>query len=154
MLREVLRAARPAIIATDPFDSGEGCGAMHDTIQAFADVSIRRACGFAGLGIGFTMLGLAFDPVLALRIGGDLLALVCGVLLLAAWWAPYRDLRRAEVWHLMPPGARDALRSRPRAEWHALVAGVLRSRMVWHAERVGLAAVSMWALSWGWHIAH
>lgn len=125
-----------------------------DHLRSAADLSIRRACGFAGLGIGCTMLALAFDFALALRIGGDLLAMGCGILLLAAWWAPYRDLRHAEIWYLMPEWACDALRSKPRAEWHALAAAALRSRMVWHAERVGVAAVAMWALSWVWRVVN
>jgi hypothetical protein len=107
-----------------------------DHLRSAADLSIRRACGFAGLGIGCTMLALAFDFALALRIGGDLLAMGCGILLLAAWWAPYRDLRHAEIWYLMPEWACDALRSKPRAEW------------------VGVAAVAMWALSWVWRVVN
>ena len=119
-----------------------------EQLRIAADLSIRRACGFGGLGVGCTMLALAYDFPLSLRIGGDLMAIGCAVLLLAAWWVPYRDLRHAEVWYLMPEWAFDSLRRRPRAEWHAMVARVLRSRMLWHAERVGAGALALWGASW------
>ncbi|WP_198376060.1 hypothetical protein [Neoroseomonas rubea] len=119
-----------------------------EQLRIAADLSIRRACGFGGLGIGCTMLALAYDFPLSLRIGGDLMAIGCAIMLLAAWWVPYRDLRHAEVWYLMPQWAFDALRSRPRAEWHAMVARVLRARMLWHAERVGAAALVLWGAGW------
>jgi hypothetical protein len=119
-----------------------------EQLRIAADLSIRRACGFGGLGIGCTMLALAYDFPLSLRIGGDLMAIGCAVLLVAAWCAPHRDLRHAEVWYLMPEWAFESLRSLPREEWHGMVARVLRSRMLWHAERVGVAAIALWAGAW------
>ena len=46
-----------------------------DRIQYLANLSVRRACGFAGLAIFTTMFGMAGDPALSIRIGAAMFAL-------------------------------------------------------------------------------
>jgi hypothetical protein len=116
-----------------------------DMIDAVVDHCIRRGLGFAGLAIGTVMLSLSFDFPLALRTGADMLAVTAGVLIFAAWRAPRRDHRRSEAWSEFS-AFRPELASRlPRGEAQRLLSESLRRRLVWHAERVSLAAIGFWA---------
>ncbi len=118
-----------------------------NTVRQLADFSIRRACGFAGLGIGVVMLSLSYSLPLALRSGAALAALLCFGLLLAAWRAPRRNIRDSELWGLLPGTDAAFALHLPRGEAQALLAGVLRQRLIWHAERVGLLAVALYGLA-------
>lgn len=123
-----------------------------DSVIALADHSIRRACGFAGLGIGTVMLALSFELPLAFRSAGALTAVLCLGLLAAAWRAPRRDMRRSELWAMLPGTAAEFARGLPRAEAQRLLAGVLRARLIWHAERAAILALGFWLLAlltWG-----
>lgn len=122
-----------------------------DAVRDLADLSIRKACGFAGLGIGVVMLALSYNLPLALRSGAVLAALLCLGLLLAAWRAPRQNMRYSELWYLLPGTDAAFARRLPRPEAQALLAGILRARLVWHAERIGAIAVGLYllgALSW------
>jgi hypothetical protein len=123
-----------------------------DQLRQIADRGIRRACGFVGLGVGTTMLALTFDMVLALRSGASLLAIACLAMVVAAWTAPRRDMRRTELWHALAGTPPHFARAMPRDQAQSLLAGVIRERLLWHAERVGAAALALWlaaALLWG-----
>lgn len=115
-----------------------------EILQTLADLSIRRACGFAALGIATVMIGLSFDLVLAFRSGAILTSLVCGVIWLRVILSPWRDIRDTEMWMLLAH-ERQHLTRGPEARRIAAAAGeVLRERLVWHAERVALAAFALW----------
>jgi hypothetical protein len=131
--------------AADPPSPREVCPMQ--TVRDLADLSIRRACGFAGLGIAMVMLAMSFDLPLALRSAANLTALLCLALLFSAWRAPRRNLRNSELWALLPGTAAAFARALPRREAQALLAAVLRERLLWHAERVGLLALGLWGLS-------
>ena len=113
-----------------------------DRILTVADQTIRRACAFAGLGVGFTMLALSFDMVLAFRAGAVLTTAVFAVLLWFGHRAPRADIRRTELWSVVGRGLR---LSRERAQ--ALLGRVLRERYLWHADRAAMLAVGFWALA-------
>jgi len=115
-----------------------------DHIRTLADLSIRRACGFVGLGIGTVMLALSYDIELAFRSGAVLMSLVCAVVCVVAWRCPRRDVRATELWSMLmadsPPPARG-----PEAQRLLALAGrILRERLIWHAERIALAAMALW----------
>jgi len=115
-----------------------------EILRTLADLSIRRACGFAALGIGTVMLGLSYDLVLSFRSGAILTSIVCGVIWLRAWISPWRDIRDTEMWMLLAHERRHLTRG-PDAGRVAEAAGaVLRERLIWHAERVALAAFALW----------
>ncbi|MBW8269883.1 hypothetical protein [Caldovatus aquaticus] len=116
-----------------------------DEIRALADMTIRRALGFAGLGVCVVMLALSFDLLLSLRAGGQLSALVCLALAVGGWTAPRRDMRRTELWTLLAGTGAAPLRRMPRAQIQMLLAQVLRERLFWHAERAGLTALALGA---------
>ena len=118
-----------------------------DAIQAMADLSIRRACGFAGLAICCVMLGLSYEPTLSFRTGAQLVALFCFGLAFAAWRAPRRDMRHTELWSLLAAHESSLLRDLPRNEAQALLARTLQDRLMWHAERVALTAIGLWVIA-------
>jgi len=119
-------------------------GADMDVIDAVVDHCIRRGLGFAGLAVVMVMLSLSFDLPLALRIGADMLAVTAGVLLWGAWRAPRRDHRRSEAWAELAAYSPDFAARLPRPEAQRVLAEALRRRLVWHAERVGMVAMSFW----------
>jgi hypothetical protein len=118
-----------------------------DPLDLVADRSIRRALGFAGLGIGLVMLSLSFDLPLALRSGADLAALVAVILAFIAWRTPQRDIRHSEAWMMLTELVPHAVRGVARAEAQRRLKETLRRRLLWHAERVGLLALGLWTLA-------
>lgn len=79
---------------------------MPRRIEAKAELSVGRACGFAGLAIGTFMIGMISEPPLALRVGGVLTLLACFVLILKASLATKVPYKRTEVWLLLDPSER------------------------------------------------
>jgi hypothetical protein len=118
-----------------------------DPMEMVTDRCIRRGLGFAGLAIGMVMLSLSFDLPLALRAGADLLAVTAVVLLIAAWYAPRRDMRHSEAWVMLKDLQPEVARGRPRKEIERRLQEVQRRRLLWHAERVGVLAVGLWVLT-------
>ncbi len=74
---------------------------MIQKLEALAELSIARGCGFAGLGILTFMIGSVSDPVLAFKTGGLLTFLACAVLLIKARAARTRPYKRTELWVMM-----------------------------------------------------
>jgi len=117
-----------------------------ERLEAFTDISIRRACGFAGLAAATVMISLSFDPVLAFRTGADIAALLAAGLAFAAWRAPRRNIRHTEVYAMLM--AAGVPRNWLSAEVNrAEIARVLRARLAWHAERVGVLALLLWGIA-------
>ncbi|WP_439598730.1 hypothetical protein [Falsiroseomonas sp.] len=117
-----------------------------DLMRTLADHSIRRALSFAGLGVVTLMLALSFDLALAMRTGGNLLALICLGLLWLAWRTPSRNLRRSELWSLLLEHATALARSLSAEQAQRMMAQTLRQRLVWHAEQIGGLALLFWLL--------
>ncbi|MGX9962262.1 hypothetical protein ACVFYP_03005 [Roseomonas sp. F4] len=115
-----------------------------DVMRTLADYSIRRALGFAGFGVLTLMLALSFDMGLALRTGGELLALICLGLIWCAWRAPRRNMRRSELGILVAEHAPARLRGLSASEAQRMMAEALRQRLLWHAEQVGFTALALW----------
>ena len=118
-----------------------------DPVELVTDRCIRRALGFAGLGVGLTMLALSFDLPLALRCGANLAAMLAVAMLLVAWHAPRRDMRHSEAWMALQDLAPEFARARPKKEMQERLREAMRRRLLWHAERVGLLALMLWGLA-------
>ena len=73
---------------------------MNNLRQA-AFLSVGRGVAFATFGILTVMIGLSYDPVLALRSGGLLLLLLLAGLLLKAQRTRETNYRHTEVWVLL-----------------------------------------------------
>jgi len=111
-----------------------------DKIYAVAFISIGRAVGFSGLAIFTVMIGLCFEPVLALRTGGILLLALIAALLLKAQFLNSENYRRSEAWLLLDSSDRPDERVAARIVTAALHETLLRFAR-WTA---GVAAL-VWA---------
>lgn len=110
-----------------------------DRIRNCAELSVRRACGFALLGIASLTLGMSGDPAQALEtaaIGFGVMSLVLVVFALRAHRKPYR---RREVWRLMHRyhGMDDESRAQETISW------VMSQTFLLYAQR---AAIPAWLL--------
>jgi hypothetical protein len=113
-----------------------------DRVTTMADLSIRRACGFAALAIGTVMASLSFDAVLCFRSGALLTALVAAVLWFMAHGALRRNVRRTELWTLL--GGKVPV---PPDRAQLVLGTVLRDRYLWHATVAAGVAVALWAVA-------
>ncbi|MFZ1815658.1 MAG: hypothetical protein WBO55_08190 [Rhizobiaceae bacterium] len=77
-----------------------------EEVREKAFFCVGRAVFFAALAITLVMLGLAFEPALALRSGAILGLVVCAVLIWFAQTAHGREPNRTETWLLLKPDAR------------------------------------------------
>jgi hypothetical protein len=118
-----------------------------DPLELASDQCIRRALAFVGLAVGMVMLALSFDLPLALRSGASMAALAAVTMLLAAWRVPYRNIRRSEAWITLSDLVPELVRGQSRQDVARRLAETMRRRLVWHAERVGVLAIGLWALA-------
>lgn len=70
-------------------------------LEAFAVLSVRRACGFGALAIATLMLGLVGTPAVAFETG----AVCCLLMALILYWksdhALRQDHRKTELWMML-----------------------------------------------------
>jgi hypothetical protein len=112
-----------------------------DRIQVAAEISIGRAVGFGALAIGTVVLGLIFDPVLALKTGGALTLLMAAIILIKAERARFQPYRSTEVWLLL-----DKRLGLPDEHAQRIVSSVLRSTYHRYAQVSIAVAVGLWLL--------
>ena len=97
-------------------------------IEQAAQLSIGRACGFAGFGIALTVLALSFEPVLAAKIGAALSLVLTISLLIFANRARHTLHQTTEVWLLID------VKSRPPAQYaRQIINEARRHAMLWFA---------------------
>lgn len=106
-------------------------------IERLAELSVGRACGFAGLAIFTVMVGLSFDPLLSARTGAILLSLAVVVLRYRAWSVRRADYRRTEVWLLLED-------KKPHPAASAVILRALRDVYVRFADWAAGTAVVLW----------
>jgi hypothetical protein len=108
-------------------------------IEAAAEISVGRAVGFGTLAIATVVLGLIFDPVLALKAGGAMTLLMATVLQLKAQSARSQPYRSTEVWLLL-----DKQLSLPDEQAQRIVSTVLQAAYARYARISLVGAVSLW----------
>ena len=113
-----------------------------EQIRHYADLSIRRACGFGFLGIATAMVGVYTDILLAMRLAATGVTLMGTVLLLMGLRAPRRNYRKTEVWIML-----DRRHNLPEARAQEVFGNILRERYMWHATLVAIAALALWTLA-------
>ena len=118
-------------------------GSPIDRIQFAADVSIRRALLFAALGVGTLMVGLSFEPYLAIKAGAILVTMAAVILTAMGQRAAMRPFERTETWIILDKQHR--LGSGARAQ--QAIGGTLRERYYWHARLIASIALGMWAIA-------
>lgn len=101
-----------------------------ETLRRYADIVIRRACGFGTLAITTTMVGFAGEPGLSMRCGAVMFGLMAAILVIKAGTAPRNNYRRTELWLFIknePPAL-------PPERLQQLIGGVMADRCIWHAK--------------------
>ncbi len=100
----------------------------YEAIRRFAELSVRRGCGFAAIAIGSAMVGAASQPGICFRVGAGFAMLTAIVLYWRGRRAPTRNFRRTEVWLMMddPPAV-----SRERLQ--AMIGSALAEAYLAHA---------------------
>jgi hypothetical protein len=112
-----------------------------DRIRAAAELSIGRAVGFGALAVGTVVLGLIFEPVLALKTGGALTLLMVLILLLKSEQARSRPYQRTEVWLIL-----DRQLGLPEDRAQVMVSQVLHDTYHRYARCCIAVAVGLWLL--------
>ena len=113
-----------------------------DKLRQVAFISIGRAVGFSGLAIFTVMIGLSFQPVIALQSGGVLLFLLLAALLLKAQMVQFSDYRNTEAWMLLDRSDRPDEHYAGRA-----MIAALREAYFWFARWIAGAAALVWAFA-------
>jgi hypothetical protein len=116
------------------------CEGAMGKLQQVAFVSVGRAVGFSGFAIFTVMVGLSFEPILALRSGGVLILILLAALLLKAQRTPFADYRRTEAWLLLDRGDRPDERLAGR-----VLSAALREAYLWFARWTAGVAAIIWA---------
>jgi hypothetical protein len=112
-----------------------------DRIRAAAEISVGRAVGFGALAVGTVVIGLVFEPVLALKTGSVLTLLMVAILLLKSEQARTRPYRRTEVWLLL-----DRQLGLPEDRAQRMVGEVLHDTYDRYARRCLAVALGLWLL--------
>jgi hypothetical protein len=110
-----------------------------EKLRRVAFFSIGRAVGYSGLGIFVVMVGLSYEPVLALRSGGVLLLLLIAGLLLRAQRVHLADYRHTEAWNLLDRSERPDGPAAGRS-----VTAALREACLWFARWIAGVAALIW----------
>ena len=113
-----------------------------ETVRIYADFSIRRACGFALLGVSCVMFAFAFDVRQAFHVGAVLVGLLAIMLWLKGLLAPRKPYFRTDLWIMLPERPRMA-----KPELQRLIGGVLAERFWWHAKALAAIAVALGAVA-------
>lgn len=113
-----------------------------DRIRYFAELSVKRAVGFALLAIATIFFGLSSDWLLAFRSTAILMSLLAAVLLHCAWRAHRRNYRRRELWILL-----DHWHGLPENRAHQTISTIMREIFLLYAERAAWIAVGCWLIT-------
>lgn len=113
-----------------------------ERIRQAAELSIRRGCGFALIGIVTVLVGCSYDPLLAARAGGIQFALLAAVLVLKAVRAPALPYRRTELWLLL--GRRHDL---PESRAQTIICEIRREVLIRHGDYAAAASGMLWLVS-------
>lgn len=112
---------------------------MIERIRDCADVSIRRGCGFALIGIFSAVVGMAHEAIVAVRGAAVMVSLMAAILILRALRAPVRSYRRTETWILL-----DKRHDLPEPRAQGVIGSILQDRYLWHAQVTAAAALVLW----------
>jgi Ca2+/H+ antiporter len=113
-----------------------------EQMRRVAFATVLRACGFGSLAIFCLMVGMSFNPRVALQTGGVLMLLMTMILVLKAIEAGTKPYRRTEMWLYLreedrpPPGAAQRITS-----------AVMRETYLTFAMWTCVISICMWLLA-------
>ena len=92
----------------------------YDDIRTYAELSVKRGCGFAAMAIVTAMVGFSSEPWIAVRTGAVFVAIAAIVLFWKGWAARTRNYRHTEVWLMI-----EDVPALPRERLQTMIGGAL-----------------------------
>jgi hypothetical protein len=113
----------------------------YDDIKRYAELSVRRGCGFAVLAIATAMVGFSGEPWIAVRTGEVFVLILAVVLFWRGYAARERNYKHTEVWLMIeqPPAL-------PRERLQTLIGGALADVYFAHARLAAYVTLAMCAI--------
>jgi hypothetical protein len=112
-----------------------------DRIRYCAELSVKRGCGFAALGIGTVMVGLSGTPLVAFKAGALLATLLAVALAVKASVASRVSYRRTELWILL-----DRRHGLPEQAAQRVLSDILQDAYLRYMELAAVAALVLWVI--------
>ena len=110
----------------------------YDDIRRYAELSVRRGCGFALMAIVTAMVGFSGEPWIAVRSGAVFVLIAAVVLFWKGWTARSRNYRHTELWLMIEDAP-----ALPRERLQSLIGGILAEVYFSHARVAAYVAVAM-----------
>ena len=110
----------------------------YDDIRRYAELSVRRGCGFALMAIATAMVGFSSEPWIAVRSGSVFVLIAALVLFWRGWTARARNYRRTEVWLMIEDAP-----ALPRERLQDMIGGALADVYFSHARFAAYIALAM-----------
>lgn len=110
----------------------------YDDIRRYAELSVRRGCGFALLAIVTAMVGFASEPWIAIRSGAVFVLITAVVLFWRGLSARQRNYRSTEVWLMI-----ESAPALPHERLQAMIGGALAETYFAHARIAAYVALAM-----------
>jgi hypothetical protein len=110
----------------------------YDDIRRYAELSVRRGCGFALLAIVTAMVGFSAEPWIAVRSGAVFVLIAAVVLFWKGWTARARNYRHTEVWLMIEDAP-----ALPHERLQMMIGGALADVYFHHARLAAYMVVAM-----------
>jgi hypothetical protein len=113
----------------------------YDDIRGYAELSVRRGCGFAVVAIVTAMVGFSGQPWIAVRAGAVFVLILAAVLFWRGRAARQRNYRHTEVWLMIEEAP-----ALPRERLQSMIGGALADAYFLHARLAAYVALAMCAI--------
>lgn len=110
----------------------------YEDIKRYAELSVRRGCGFALMAIVTAMVGFSAEPWIAVRSGAVFVLIAAVVLFWKGWTARARNYRRTEVWLMIEDAP-----ALPRERLQTMIGGALADVYFSHARLAACMVLAM-----------
>lgn len=110
----------------------------YDDIRQYAELSVRRGCGFALMAIVTAMVGFSGEPWIAIRAGAVFVLIAAIILYWRGRQAKRRNFRRTEVWLMI-----EDVPALPRERLQTMIGGALAEVYYRYARLAAYVALAM-----------
>ena len=117
------------------------CTMGYDDIRQYAELSVRRGCGFALMAIVTAMVGFSGEPWIAVRAGAVFVLIAAMILYWRGRQARRRNFRHTEVWLMIEDAP-----ALPRERLQTMIGGALSEVYYRYARLAAYVALAMCAI--------
>lgn len=114
----------------------------YDEIKRYAELSVRRGCGFGLMAVVTAMVGFSAEPRIAVRVGAISVVIAAVILFWRGWRARARNYRHTEVWLMI-----EDVPALPRERLQTMIGGALADAYFAHARLAAYLALGMCVIS-------